>query len=89
MHLLQTLGATTKNIQRMFLIEFTILGMLSGGLGIIGALGLTGVLQKYGLRLEPQFEFIHIITWFVAIVILTVISGFWVQRNTVHTKKAT
>jgi len=79
--LLRTLGATSKNIQHMFLVEFSILGLVSGGLGVLGAAGLTWALQVYGLRIEAQFDFMSMLIWLGLVVVLTVCSGFWVQRN--------
>ena len=85
--LLRTLGSTSSNIRTMFLVEFSILGVVSGGLGVLGAVALTWGLQEYGLRIDP-FDILTIALWFLLIVILTVISGFLVQQNIAATSKS-
>ena len=72
----------------MFLVEFSILGVVSGGLGIFGALALTWGLQEYGMRIDPQFDFATIFLWFLLIVVLTILSGFLVQQNISATSKS-
>ena len=86
--LLETLGATKQNIRHMFLIEFAILGVLAGSLGVAGAIVFTWVLQKYALRLEPQFDLFHIFIWFLVVVMITIVSGLLVQKNTTHSNSA-
>ena len=86
--LLRTLGSTSSNIRTMFLVEFSNLGVVSGGLGVLGAVALTWGLQEYGLRIDPQFDITTIVLWFLLIVVLTVISGFLVQQNISATSKS-
>jgi putative ABC transport system permease protein len=45
----KTLGATTRTIAVMLLLEYSVLGVLAGSVGSIGAVGLTWAVSRYAL----------------------------------------
>jgi putative ABC transport system permease protein len=47
----KTLGANTRMITRMLLIEYGILGSLAGLVGSLGAIGLTWAVSRYALEI--------------------------------------
>ena len=55
---------------------------------LFGAVVLTWFLQEYGLRIDPKFHITGILAWFLVVVLLTIVSGFFVQRNITRTTKS-
>ena len=47
----KTLGANTRTIARMLLLEYGVLGLLAGAVGSLGAIGLTWGVSKYALEI--------------------------------------
>jgi putative ABC transport system permease protein len=47
----KTLGATTRTIARMLLLEYGVLGSLAGIIGSLGAIVLTWGVSKYALEI--------------------------------------
>jgi putative ABC transport system permease protein len=47
----KTLGATTRTIARMLLLEYGVLGLLAGVVGSMGAVGLTWGVSRYALEI--------------------------------------
>ena len=45
----KTLGATTQTIARMLLFEYTVLGLLAGAVGSLGAVALSWGVSRYAL----------------------------------------
>ncbi len=48
---LKTLGATTRVVGAMLLLEYGLLGLVAGAVGSAGALGLSWAVSRYGLRM--------------------------------------
>jgi putative ABC transport system permease protein len=48
----KTLGATTRTIAAMLLLEYGVLGVLAGSVGSIGAIGLTWGVSRYALDIK-------------------------------------
>jgi putative ABC transport system permease protein len=51
----KTLGANTWTIARMLLFEYSVLGLLAGSVGSIGAIGLTWGVSRYALEIPWRF----------------------------------
>src|SRR5204863_6648703 len=51
----KTLGANTWTIARMLLFEYSVLGLLAGIVGSIGAIGLTWGVSRYALEIPWRF----------------------------------
>lgn len=79
--LLKTLGASQAQIRTVFYTELTVLGLISGLLASMGAIGVGWVLAEY------VFEFNLPIPWIVILygvafgVLACVLGGLWLQRK--------
>ncbi len=82
--LLRTIGASGKQIVGLTLLEYVYLGMLAGLTGILLSLVSSWVLARYFFEIvfRPDVPAL-IITW-VAVIILTVIVGWWNTRQVVN-----
>jgi putative ABC transport system permease protein len=47
----KTLGANTRTIARMLLLEYGVLGLLAGSVGSLGAVGLTWGISRWALEI--------------------------------------
>jgi putative ABC transport system permease protein len=47
----KTLGATTRSIAQMLLLEYAVLGLLAGAIGSVGALALTWGVSRFALEI--------------------------------------
>ncbi|HEX4346368.1 MAG TPA: FtsX-like permease family protein [Vicinamibacterales bacterium] len=81
----KTLGATTRTIAAMLLLEYGVLGLLAGTVGSIGAVGLTWGVSRYALdikwRLFPGEHLGAIVATAVLVAGIGVISSLDVLRE--------
>ena len=81
----KTLGANTRSIARMLLVEYGVLGALAGLVGSVGAIGLTWGVSRYALdipwRLFPGEHMAGILLTALLVSAVGVISSLDVLRN--------
>ena len=81
----KALGATTNNIQRQFFLEGFFLTMMSGGAGMLLALGLCSLVN---LAPMPSRFAGMIISWQTAVVSLLMLIGIGVVTSTYPARRA-
>jgi putative ABC transport system permease protein len=54
--ILKTLGATRRIVISIFLLEYALLGLISGVIGSLAAMGLSYAVSKHVLELDWTFE---------------------------------
>lgn len=57
--LLKALGATASSIQKVFVLDGLIIGLVGCAAGLTLGLSLCAVLQQYGLRLDPRVYYLE------------------------------
>ena len=81
----KTLGANTRAIARMLVLEYGVLGSLAGLVGSIGALGLTWGVSRYALeipwRIFPREHAAGVVLTAVLVAAVGVVSSLDVLRN--------
>jgi putative ABC transport system permease protein len=81
----KTLGANTRTIARMLLLEYGVLGSLAGLVGSLGAIVLTWGVSRYALeipwRIFPQENIGGVVVTSVLVAIIGVLSSLDVLRN--------
>ncbi len=81
--LLRTIGATKSQILKINMTEYTILGSLSAGTGIVIAILAAFILTKFQLKLDFVIDWIPVIAVFLMVVIVTVVTGMFNSRSVV------
>ena len=83
--ILKTLGATTKTIAAMIVLEYGVLGTLAGAIGAMGALMLSWVLSRYLFEITwhalPGQKLAGIVLTAVAVGVVGVLSSLDVLRK--------
>ena len=81
----KTLGANTRTIARMLLFEYSVLGLLAGTVGSLGAVALTWGVSRYALDIPWRLFWIEHVGGIVATAVLVaaigVLSSLDVLRN--------
>ncbi len=81
----KTLGASTRTITRMLLLEYGVLGSLAGLVGSLGAIALTWGVTKYALevpwRIFPAEHVAGVVLTAVLVAVIGVLSSLDVLRN--------
>jgi putative ABC transport system permease protein len=81
----KTLGANTRTIARMLLLEYGVLGSLAGAVGSLGAIALTWGVSTYALevpwRIFPSENIGGIVATAVLVAVIGVLSSLDVLRN--------
>jgi putative ABC transport system permease protein len=81
----KTLGASTRTITRMLLLEYGVLGTLAGLVGSLGAIALTWGVSKYALeipwRIFPVEHVAGVVLTAVLVATIGVVSSVDVLRN--------
>ncbi|HZR26145.1 MAG TPA: FtsX-like permease family protein [Vicinamibacterales bacterium] len=81
----KTLGASTQTITRMLLFEYSVLGLLAGLVGSVGAIALTWGVSTYALeipwRIFPSEHVGGVILTAVLVAVIGVLSSLDVLRN--------
>jgi putative ABC transport system permease protein len=79
--LLRTLGASRRQIGRIQLVEYAVLGFLAGGVGIGLAVGANALLARTMFQTEPAAPPGQLAIAGIALMVLTVATGFWSNRG--------
>ena len=81
----KTLGASTRTITRMLLLEYGVLGTLAGAVGSLGAIALTWGVTKYALeipwRIFPMEHVAGVVLTALLVAVIGVLSSADVLRN--------
>jgi putative ABC transport system permease protein len=81
----KTLGANTRTIARMLVLEYGVLGSLAGLVGSVGAIGLTWSVSRYALeipwRIFPSENIAGVVLTAVLVAVIGVLSSLDVLRN--------
>jgi len=81
----KTLGANTRTIARMLLLEYGVLGSLAGAIGSLGAIVLTWGVSKYALeipwRVDPSEHVGGVVLTAALVAAIGVLSSLDVLRN--------
>jgi putative ABC transport system permease protein len=81
----KTLGANTRTIAKMLLLEYGVLGLVAGIVGSLGAVGLTWGVSRYALeipwRVSPGEHLMGVAVTGVLVAAIGVISSLDVLRN--------
>lgn len=83
--LLRTIGARTKQITQITLIEYAYLGLFSALTGMALSLGGGYLLTKYFFEITFAFDWIELLVISVGVVILTVAIGWYNSREVIST----
>jgi putative ABC transport system permease protein len=81
----KTLGANTRTIARMLLLEYGVLGSLAGLVGSLGAIALTWGVSRYALevpwRIFPSENIMGVVFTAILVAVIGVLSSLDVLRN--------
>ena len=83
--LLRTIGARTRQITTITLIEYAWLGLFSALTGLILSIGSGYLLTKYFFEMEFSFDVTEIAVIGLGVVLLTVLIGWWNSREVINT----
>ena len=81
--LLRTLGASRKQIFRILLIEYLVLGLLAALTGVILAIGASWALAQFVFKIDFVPALLPIVVTIVGLPLLTVVLGFLMNRGVV------
>ncbi|MBX2963500.1 MAG: ABC transporter permease [Cyclobacteriaceae bacterium] len=83
--LLRTIGARTKQITKITLIEYAYLGLFSALTGMVLSLGGGYLLTTFFFKITFAFQWLDLVTITLAVVLLTMIIGWWNSREVIAT----
>jgi putative ABC transport system permease protein len=83
--LLRTIGARTRQIIKITLIEYAWLGLFSALTGMILSLGGGWLLTKYFFEITFAFNWVELLVISVGVVVLTVLIGWFNSREVIST----
>lgn len=83
--LLRTIGARTKQITGITLIEYAYLGLFSALTGMFLSIGGGFVLTKFFFEIEFAFDWVELLIISVGIILLTAAIGWYNSREVIHT----
>lgn len=83
--LLRTIGARTRQITTITIIEYAWLGLFSATTGLLLSIGSGFLLTKYFFEMEFAFDVIEIAVIGVGVILLTVLIGWWNSREVINT----
>jgi putative ABC transport system permease protein len=83
--LLRTLGARTRQINRITLIEYAYVGLFSALTGMILSLGGGYLLTTFFFKITFAFSVPELVTTTLGVVFLTVLIGWWNSREVIAT----
>jgi putative ABC transport system permease protein len=83
--LLRTIGARTRQITRITLIEYAYLGIFSALTGMILSLGGGYLLTTFFFKITFAFDVLEMVTITVGVVFLTMLIGWWNSREVIAT----
>jgi putative ABC transport system permease protein len=81
----KTLGASTRTIARMLLVEYSVLGIVAGLIGSLGAIALTWAVSRYALEIPWRIFYAEhvagVVLTSVLVAAIGVLSSLDVLRN--------
>jgi putative ABC transport system permease protein len=83
--LLRTVGARTRQIIKITLIEYAWLGLFSALTGIILSLGSGFLLAKFFFEITFAFDWLELLTIGVGVIVLTMLIGWFNSREVINT----
>jgi putative ABC transport system permease protein len=83
--LLRTIGARTRQITRITLIEYAYLGFFSALTGMILSIGGGYLLTTFFFKIQFAFDAIELVTITAGVVLLTMFIGWWNSREVIAT----
>jgi len=83
--LLRTIGARTKQIMKITLIEYAYLGLFSALTGMVLSLGGGYLLTTFFFKITFSFDLLEVVTITAGVVLLTMIIGWWNSREVIAT----
>ncbi|MBX2966378.1 MAG: ABC transporter permease [Cyclobacteriaceae bacterium] len=83
--LLRTIGARTRQITRITLIEYAYLGIFSALTGMILSIGGGYLLTTFFFKIQFAFNPLELVTITVGLVLLTMLIGWWNSREIIAT----
>jgi putative ABC transport system permease protein len=83
--LLRTVGARTKQITRITLIEYAYLGLFSALTGMILSLGGGWLLTRFFFEITFAFDWLELVMISAGVVLLTMAIGWWNSREVINT----
>jgi len=83
--LLRTIGARTRQIIKITLIEYAWLGLFSALTGMILSLGGGWLLTKYFFEITFAFDWLELLLISAGVVLLTVLIGWFNSREVIST----
>jgi len=83
--LLRTIGARTRQIIKITLIEYAWLGLFSALTGMILSLGGGWLLTKFFFEITFAFDWIELLVISVGVVLMTVVIGWFNSREVIST----
>lgn len=83
--LLRTIGARTRQIFKITLIEYAWLGLFSALTGIILSLGSGFLLAKFFFEITFAFDWVELLTIGFGVILLTMLIGWFNSREVINT----
>lgn len=83
--LLRTIGARTRQITRITLIEYAYLGIFSALTGMILSIGGGYLLTTFFFKIQFAFDALELVTISIGVVLLTMFIGWWNSREVIAT----
>jgi putative ABC transport system permease protein len=83
--LLRTVGARTRQITKITLIEYAYLGLFSALTGMILSLGGGWLLTKFFFEITFAFDWLELVTISAGVIVLTVLIGWFNSREVINT----
>jgi putative ABC transport system permease protein len=83
--LLRTIGARTRQITRITLIEYAYLGIFSALTGMILSIGGGYLLTTFFFKIQFAFDGLELVTITIGVVLLTMFIGWWNSREVIAT----
>lgn len=82
--LLRTIGATKAQIMMINVTEYSILGSLAAGTGIMIAIVAAFILTKFQFKLDFDIDWIPVVLVFVLVVVVTILTGLLNSQSIVN-----
>ncbi|MBL7841596.1 MAG: FtsX-like permease family protein [Cyclobacteriaceae bacterium] len=83
--LLRTIGARSRHITGITLIEYAYLGLFSALTGLILSLGGGWLLTKFFFEITFAFDWVELLIITGGVVLLTMVIGWWNSRDVINT----
>lgn len=83
--LLRTIGARTRQITRITLIEYAYLGIFSALTGMILSIGGGYLLTTFFFKIQFAFDALELVIITIGVVLLTMFIGWWNSREVIAT----